>query len=412
MEKLLSVILGGGQGSRLYPLTLVRSKPAVSFAGKYRLVDIPISNCINSGIRRIFILTQFNSASLNHHIARTYRFDAFSGGFLEILAAQQSYENLDWYQGTADAVRKHLHRFLRADWDDILILAGDQLYKMDFRYLHRMHIEMQADLTIVSIPVNREDASRFGIMKVNEDGFVTDFIEKPGMEIDLSGFRSETSSKPGKPFLASSGIYIFRKKSLEEILSEPGKIDFGKDIIPGVIKSHKVATYPFNDYWEDIGTIRSFFEANLRFCDHEPPLDLFTRKDRFFTRPRFLPGSTIQNTRLNKTVLSEGCRIYSADISQSVIGIRSFIDAGSTLERVVMMGADFYGESDETRQSPGIGKNCIIKNAILDKNVSIGDNCIIENNKRIKDIDGDGYCIRDGIIIMPKNSVIKPGTEI
>ncbi len=412
MEKVLGVILGGGQGTRLYPLTSIRSKPAVPFAGKYRLVDIPISNCINSGVRRIFVLTQFNSASLNHHIVRTYRFDSFSGGFLEVLAAQQTYENLDWYQGTADAVRKHIHRLLRRDWDDILILAGDQLYRMDFRYLHKLHHELQADVTVAAVPTTREDASRLGIMQVDEDGLVVDFAEKPGPGKDLDRFAADPPYSPGKPFLASTGIYLFRRESLAEMLEEPGWIDFGSDILPGTIRSHRVVAYPFSDYWEDIGTIKSFFEANLAFCRADPVLDLFTRRNRFFTRPRFLPGSVVQDSRLDRTLLCEGGRITDSEIRESIIGIRSILQEGSSLEKVVMMGADIYEESSGDNVPLGIGRNCRIRNAILDKNARIGDGVNICNEEGMIEADGDGYLIRDGITIVPKNAVIEPGTTI
>ena len=412
MEKVLGVILGGGQGTRLYPLTSIRSKPAVPFAGKYRLVDIPISNCINSGIKRIFVLTQFNSASLNHHIVRTYRFDSFSGGFLEVLAAQQSYDNLDWFQGTADAVRKHVRRILRSRWDDILILAGDQLYRMDFRYLHKLHIELQADVAIAAVPVTREEASRLGIMKVDEDGVVTGFAEKPGPGEELDRFAADPPYSPGKPFLASTGIYMFRKESLGEMLDKPGWIDFGRDIIPGTIHSHRIVAYTFTKYWEDIGTIKSFFETNLQFCRADPVLNLFTRRNRFFTRPRFLPGSVVQDSRLDAALLCEGCRITDSEVSESTIGIRSIVRAGSVLEKVVMMGADIYEDSPGEGVPLGIGRNCRIRNAILDKNARIGDGVSILNEEGLQEADGDGYMIRDGVIIVPKNAVIESGTTI
>lgn len=412
MEKLLAVILGGGQGTRLYPLTRNRSKPAVPIGGKYRLVDIPISNCINSGIRRIFVLTQFNSASLNHHIARSYRFDAFSGGFVEVLAAQQTYENRDWFQGTADAVRQHLSRFMRGDWENILILAGDQLFKIDFKYMFTIHREMDADVTIASVPTSRSEASRFGIMKTDEDGILVDFAEKPESESDLERLCIYPPPAEGKPYLASAGIYLFKKEVLAGMLDVAGRIDFGKDIIPESLHTHRVAAYVFNDFWEDIGTIKSFFTSNLLLAAKHPILKLFNQDERFFTRARHLPGSVLHNVSVDKSLICEGSRLYDSGIKESVIGIRSIVRSGSSLERVIMMGADIYEDETGADIPLGIGKNVTIKNAILDKNVRIGDGTVIENKMGLEDHDGEGYCIKDGIIVLAKNARIPPGTVI
>ncbi len=419
-DKTLALILGGGAGSRLYPLTRNRSKPAVGIGGKYRLIDIPISNCLNSKLRRMFVLTQYNSASLNAHIMNTYNFDMFSRGFVNILAAEQTPTSKDWFRGTADAVRQSLHHLQGHEYEDLLILSGDQLYQMDFRKLAKFHRSSDADVTIATIPVNVKDASGFGIMKVDEDSMIKDFIEKPDKK-ELEDWESvvpEKAKKKKKVYLASMGIYIFNKLTLEKLFADhPDAIDFGKEIIPQAIEEgYRVASFPFEGYWTDIGTISSFFEANLELADNLPDFNLFDEEHPIYTRPRLLGSSRFFGTRLSKTVVAEGCFIHADSIEESVIGIRSRIGAGSTVKRTVMMGNDYFEPLeqviDPTVTPMGVGEDCIIENAILDKDCRIGDNVIIRGHKNLADEKAENYTIKDGIVIVHKGALISNGSRI
>jgi len=414
------LILGGGAGSRLYPLTKDRSKPAVPIGGKYRLIDIPISNCINSGVKRMFVLTQFNSASLNQHIKNTYNFDAFSRGFVDILAAEQTPSNSNWYQGTADAVRQSMHHLKTHDYDYILILSGDQLYQMDFKAMAEYHIEQKAELTIATIPVDKRDATEFGIMKVNKKGLIDNFIEKPKSNV-LSEWQSEVGKaekKSGKVYLASMGIYIFNKKTLEDLFKEnPEATDFGKNIIPEALKSGRVAaSYQYNGYWTDIGNIRSFYEANLDMTENLPKFNLFDNHKIIYTRPRLLPPTKFFGTTFKKSVVAEGCIIHAKKIEGSLIGIRSRIGEKTEIKNAILMGNDFYQTLEElvlSKEIPmGIGKNCQIEKAIIDKNSCIGDNVIIKGGDHLKNTEEEAYSIVDGIIVVKKGAVVKSGTII
>lgn len=424
-SNILSVIMGGGQGTRLFPLTRDRSKPAVPLAGKYRLVDIPISNCINSGLKRVYLLTQFNSASLHRHISQSYKFDHFSGGFVEILAAEQTFSDTSWYQGTADAVRKNLVHFLNHDFDYILILSGDQLYRMDFRSIIAAHIENQADLTIATIPVGRKDAQSLGIMQIDETSRITRFVEKPTDPAVLDSLRLEKSLyepleiKDDKEcYLASMGIYLFSREVLLKLLDNT-LTDFGKHIIPGAITTHKVYAHVFQGYWEDIGTIRSFFEANLDLVAELPRFNFFDMSAPVFTRPRFLPASKINGAEINHAIVSDGCIINRCNINTSIVGVRSHISEGCQLFRTIAMGSDYYESENSIRQYEsrglprvGIGRNTRIDNAIIDKNARIGDNCVISSTGKPDRVDHPLYYIRDGIVIIPKNGIIPHGTVI
>jgi len=417
-SKVLAIILGGGQGSRLHPLTETRSKPAVPIAGKYRLVDIPISNCINSNIKRMFVLTQFNSASLNRHIKDTYHFSFFSSAFVDVLAAEQTPGNSKWFQGTADAVRQSMHHFLRHDFDHALILSGDQLYQMDYDEMIQKHIESDAKISIATIPVNAKDATSFGILKTNEKNDITSFIEKPAEEL-LPDWTSEVSPQmknEGRNYLASMGIYVFNRDLLVELMKNPDTNDFGKEIIPQAIGKHKVISHQFEGYWTDIGNIDSFFEANLALTDDFPKFDLYSKERRIYTHARMLPTTKISGTILDKTVIADGCIINAGKIEHSVIGIRSRIDSESTVINTYMMGSDFYQPLeeiiDENKTSMGIGKRCFIKNAILDKNCSIGDDVRIKGGKHLADDETETYAIRDGIVVIKKGAVIQNGFTI
>ena len=418
-NKVLAIILGGGQGSRLYPLTETRSKPAVPIAGKYRLVDIPISNCINADIKRIFVLTQFNSASLNRHIKDTYHFSFFSSAFVDVLAAEQTPSNKGWFQGTADAVRQSMHHFLRYDFEYVLILSGDQLYQMDYDLMIDAHIQNNAEISIATIPVNGKDATSFGILKADEDNVVTSFIEKPDASL-LPEWTSEVSNdmkNEGRNYLASMGIYIFNRKLLVELMNDPSTIDFGKEIIPQSIDTHKTLSYQYEGYWTDIGNIDSFFEANIGLTDDIPKFDLYDKTKRIYTHARMLPTTKISGTTLNKTVIAEGCIIGAAKIEQSVIGVRSRIGAESTVINTYMMGSDYYETLEEIenykiRILMGIGERCFIKNAILDKNCRIGDNVRINGGKHLEDKETDMYVIKEGIVVIKKGAVIPVGYVI
>lgn len=420
-SEMVCFILGGGAGTRLFPLTDKRSKPAVPIGGKYRLIDIPVSNCLNSGVHRIFVLTQFNSASLNQHIKNTYNFDIFSSGFVDILAAEQTrHKGEGWFRGTADAVRqcmKHLNKF---EYKNILILSGDQLYQMDLKRFNNYHNDSKADITIATIPVNAKDATGFGIMKVGKNGFVNDFVEKPESSM-LKGWASKVSKhaeKQDKHYLASMGIYLFSKDALQKVLQDyPDATDFGKEIIPQMIKKKAdVASYSYEGYWEDIGTIRSFFEANIALTDNIPEFNLHDSKNSVFTHPRMLPPTKLFGTIINKVLLSEGCIILAKRIETSVIGIRTRILEGTVLKNAVLFGNDKYESMDELlydgKVNMGIGKNCHIENAIIDKDCRISDNVKIIGHDDLEDKETDTYVIRDGVIVIRKGVTIKAGTHI
>ena len=423
--RVLSIILGGGKGTRLYPLTKERSKPAVSFGGKYRIVDIPISNCINSGYKKIYLLTQFNSASLHLHISNSYNFDRFSGGFVEILAAEQTLEHSGWYEGTADAVRKNFIHFKTQKPTHYIILSGDQLYKMDLRAFMDAHIKSGADVTIATTAVNRRDASGFGIMKIDQNNRVKAFMEKPKPDQNIDDWKIPAEARgslpPEKEYLASMGIYIFNANTMEEcLLGENAKYtDFGKEILPLAIGKKKINSYVFDGYWEDIGTIRSFYEANIALCEPYPTFDFFGETKPIYTHMRNLPPSKINKADVNASLISEGCIITKAKLNKSVVGVRSIINDGSELDGVIMMGADFYDSEEEkkaaTDKKPatGIGKNCKIANTIIDKNARIGDNCKIGiSGKKYEDGDHGVFYSADGIIVIRKGAVIPAGTEI
>jgi glucose-1-phosphate adenylyltransferase len=422
-KSVVAVILGGGAGSRLYPLTASRSKPAVPIAGKYRLVDIPISNCINSHINRMFVLTQFNSASLNKHIKNTYHFSAFSTGFVDILAAEQTPDNPGWFQGTADAVRQSLRHISNLEFEYILILSGDQLYQMDFSEMLNNHIKNEADISIATIPVDERDAPEFGILKSNEAGMITSFIEKPKKEI-LPDWVSDTGTEmqqKGKHYLASMGIYIFSKQVLYKLLNEvhPTATDFGKEIIPNSIVSFKVASYQYEGYWTDIGNIHSFFEANLSLTDDIPPFNLFDNNKTVYSRARMLPPAKISGTTLEKTVIAEGSIINASRIEQSVVGIRSRIGHGTTVVNTYIMGNDYYETIDEMEVNTkkglpmiGIGERCYIKDAIIDKNCRIGNDVRINGGKHLANTDHSLYSVKDGIIVVKKTAVLPDGFVI
>jgi glucose-1-phosphate adenylyltransferase len=424
-KKVLSVILGGGAGTRLFPLTKDRAKPAVPLAGKYRLVDIPISNCINSDLRNIYVLTQFQSASMHKHISGSYKFDPFTGGFVEILAAQQTFSDTSWWHGTADAVRKNLMHFLTHAPEYILILSGDQLYRMDFRQILQQHQDTGARITVATIPVVRRDASSLGIMQMDADHLIHRFVEKPKDEAVLDSLRMPLDSYGSlgiagdqELFLASMGIYVFNRDVLVQLLDND-QSDFGKHIIPNAIASESVYSYVFQGYWEDIGTIRAFFEAHLDLAAELPRFSFFDMSAPIFTRPRWLPGSKINGGTFDHAMLCDGCIINGAHIEHSVIGIRSIIESGAKISRTVMMGCDYY-ESMESIQDHeakgvpriGIGKNARIENAIIDKNARIGDDVVISPEGKADSVDHPMFFIRDGIVIIPKNAVIPSGTVI
>ena len=429
MRNVLAIVLGGGQGSRLYPLTKLRAKPAVPIAGKYRLIDIPVSNSINSGIQKIYVLTQFNSASLNRHIGLTYQFGPLSGGFVEVLAAQQTQENSNWFQGTADAVRQCLTQIRELKVSDILILSGDHLYRMDYGTFINEHRESGADITIPVLGVEEDKASSFGLLKINNENEVLEFQEKPkgdalkAMQVDTTILGLNEVEAGQRPYIASMGIYAFKRDVLMDLLdTHPDQFDFGKEIIPAAIQEKDVKTFLYDDYWEDIGTIRSFFEANLALLEEPSPKFSFYDPDApIFTRQRFLPPSKIINSEIDQSMISEGCLVYNSTIKHSLIGIRSRIKSGCHIENTLIMGVD-YLVSENDRQADiehdlvpiGIGENCVIKNAIVDKNARIGDNVHITNEKNVQELDQEskGYYIRDGVVVVLKNASIESGTVI
>lgn len=419
----VAVIMGGGAGTRLHPLTLDRAKPAVPLAGKYRLVDIPISNCLNSGLRKIYLLTQFNSSSLHRHIQRTYKFDEFSDGYVEIMAAQQTPDKTTgWYQGTADAVRRNLRHLDNEAHDLVLILSGDQLYRMDYREILAHHIARQADITVATLPVRRAEARGFGIMQIGPDSQIVRFVEKPKEDPVLDGLRLDARMRERMGiqadedmFLASMGIYVFNRDTLKAALDNE-RIDFGKDIIPSSMQKHSVFAYVFEGYWEDIGTIKAFFNANLDLCAPLPKFNLFDRIRPIYTRPRYLPASKCHGGRLKDAVLADGCIIGDATLTRALLGIRSVIGSGVTMEEVVMMGADYY-DDQQTRPFPdapplGVGDGTLVRRAIIDKNVRIGRGCVITPEGKEPHGDHPLFCVRDGIIVIPKGTIIPDGTKL
>ena len=426
--KLLAVILGGGAGNRLFPLTQQRSKPAVPLGGKYRLVDIALSNCINSDILRTFVLTQYNSASLNRHIAQTYRFSQFSNGFVEILAAEQTPESPQWFQGTADAVRQVLPHI--RDWgiDTLLILSGDHLYRMDYREFLERHHATNADVTVSVIPCEPRVASEFGLLKIDETGRIVEFKEKPkgddllSMQVDTTKLGLDANEAQRRPFLASMGIYVFKYDELERLLGEDSeRIDFGKHVIPAAIQSRHVEAYMFDAYWEDIGTIGAFYRANLDLTSKIPKFNLFDAEAPVFTRARYLPPSKVEESEINDSIIGDGCIMTGAKVNNSVVGVRSRISKGVQMEASYMMGADYYQTFEDMRTDVskglprvGIGEGTVIKHAIIDKNARIGKNVRLLNEAGVVEIDGPGgaYFIRDSIIIVPKNAIIADGTVI
>lgn len=422
-QSVLAVILGGGAGTRLFPLTASRSKPAVPIAGKYRLVDIPISNCINSGINRMFVLTQFNSASLNKHIKNTYHFSAFSTGFVDILAAEQTPDNPGWFQGTADAVRQSLRHISNLEYDYILILSGDQLYQMDFGDMLKNHISSQTDISIATIPVDDRDAPEFGILKTNEENVITSFIEKPKKDI-LPEWVSDTGAEMqsiGRNYLASMGIYIFNKKILDKLLNEahPKATDFGKEIIPDSIENYKVSSFQYDGYWTDIGNIYSFYEANLALTQEIPPFNLFDNTKTVYSRARMLPPAKISGTTLEKTIIAEGSIIHASRIEQSVVGIRSRIGHGTTVVSTYIMGNDYYETIEEMEINTskglpkiGIGERCYIKDAIIDKNCRIGNDVRINGGSHLANTDHPLYTVKDGIVVVKKTAILPDGFVI
>jgi glucose-1-phosphate adenylyltransferase len=425
-SSVLSIIMGGGAGTRLFPLTKERAKPAVPLAGKYRLVDIPISNCINSDLKRIYLLTQFNSASLHRHISQSYKFDQFSSGFVEVLAAEQTFADTSWYQGTADAVRKNLVHLLNHDFEYVLILSGDQLYRMDFRKVIRQHIESAAELTIATIPVHRREAAGLGIMQIDRERRITRFVEKPkdpdvqdSLKIPRDMYEFLEISGDGEDLLlASMGIYIFNRDVLLKLLDN-SLTDFGKHIIPAAIDTHRVFSYVFQGYWEDIGTIRAFFEANLDITSELPRFNFFDMTAPIFSRPRWLPASKINGARIDHAIISDGCIITHADIHQSIIGIRSIVSPGVHLHRTIVLGSDYYESAASIKENEvvgnpriGIGSNTRIDNAIIDKNARIGNDVAISPANKPENMDHPMYNVRDGIVIVPKNGVVPHGTVI
>jgi glucose-1-phosphate adenylyltransferase len=422
MDRVLAVILGGGAGTRLFPLTAQRAKPAVPLGGKYRLVDVPISNCINSGCNRIFVVTQYNSASLNDHIARSYLFDRFRGGFVTVLAAEQTPTSEHWYQGTADAVRQSNLHIRSYAHEQVLILSGDQLYTMDYRLLLEHHKKTGADVTVAATPVTAADAPGFGILKTDADHRITEFYEKPARD-DLAGKESPVEPEmqdAGRIYLASMGIYIFDCQVLQELLDAwPDANDFGKHVIPRAIQERKVVSYPFKGYWNDIGTVRSFFETNLMLTDPKPAFNLFDEQMPLYTNARLLPPAKITRSRIDSSIIGEASVIIDSDVTQSVIGIRSYLGARTRIHRTVMMGADYYRWEDPASRSrvegpdhPGIGEDTRVEGAIIDKNASVGDGCTITNERGIQEGEGPGFYIRDGIVVIVKNAEIPGGTVI
>ncbi len=419
----MTIILGGGSGTRLFPLTRLRSKPAVPLAGKYRLIDIPISNSINSGMSRIMVLTQFNSASLNRHVSSAYGFDRFNHGFVTILAAEQTHASPDWFQGTADAVRQVLPHIRARRHSYALILSGDQLYRMDFRHMLQHHVDRKAEVTIATIPVTAEEAPGLGILKMNKANDVIDFVEKPSSD-NLGGLESEVSEemqRQGRTYLGSMGIYIFNQEVLDdELSSRPEVKDFGNELIPDAIGRYRVVSYPFEGYWSDIGTIRSFYEANLSLAGPSPLFDMFDPTAPIYTNPHILPPAKILDSTIHHSLIAEACIILNSEISDSVIGIRSYIGSDVKISKSIVLGMEYYSWHDRSVRdvgldgpdNPGIGTGSVIENTIIDLNVRVGDGCVIRNHAGVDHADGDNYYIREGIVVLPKNAVLPAGTVI
>jgi glucose-1-phosphate adenylyltransferase len=418
LQQTLAIIMGGGAGTRLFPLTKDRAKPAVPLGGKYRIVDIPISNCLNSGLRSIYVLTQFNSMSLHRHIQASYKFDNFSRSFVDILAAQQTPAGSQWYQGTADAVRQNMRYFLERPYNYYLILSGDQLYRMDFRALLHQHIRSGAEITLATKPVHRNEVSEFGIMHSGVDRRITRFVEKPADEAVLGEMRMSRelldaigSDQEEDLYQASMGIYVFNRQVLIACL-ENNLVDFGKDVIPNAIKDQHVSAFIYQGYWEDIGTIRAFYEANLDLTDIVPEYSFFEPDAPIFTHPRFLPGSKINGATLRQSIIADGCIISDAHLERCVVGIRSVIQSGATIRNTIVMGADYFeldSATESARPPIGIGRNCVIERTIIDKNARIGDGVIISPEGKPAHVDAENYFIRDGIVVVPKNAVIPAG---
>jgi glucose-1-phosphate adenylyltransferase len=414
----LTVVLGGGRGSRLHPLTSKRAKPAVPLAGKYRLIDIPISNAINSGLRQIFVLTQFNSASLNSHIATTYRFDPFSTGYVMVLAAEQTASSGRWYQGTADAVRQQLHRFFRAGIEKLMILAGDHLYRMDYGEMLARHEETGAEITVAAIPVDRSGCSGFGVLACDAKGIVHSFREKPADDEDLTGIETPASLRKEwgmgeRRFLASMGVYVFDLHVLQELLEDESLDDFGGDVLPKAIHEKRVVAHLFDGYWGDIGTIGAFYEANLALCGEDSPFRFFHPEAPIYTRPRFLPPSVIRKASIEQTMIADGCQIVGARVTHSIVGLRSTLQLGCDVRDSIVMGADYY-ETDQNRGQPpiGIGPGASIRHAIIDKNARIGPGAVIHGDPQRRDETHAGWCVRDGIVVVEKNAVIPEQTRL
>ncbi|HIK15218.1 MAG TPA: glucose-1-phosphate adenylyltransferase [Leptolyngbyaceae cyanobacterium M33_DOE_097] len=431
MKRVLSIILGGGAGTRLYPLTKLRAKPAVPIAGKYRLIDIPVSNCINSSIYKIYVLTQYNSASLNRHLTRAYNFSGFSEGFVEVLAAQQTPENPNWFQGTADAVRQYLWLFMEWDVDEILILSGDHLYRMDYGDFIQRHRETGADITISVVPMDQKRASDFGLMKIDEHGRITNFSEKPkgdalkAMQVDTSVLGLSSTEAAQYPYIASMGIYVFKKEVLKRLLQRsPEQTDFGKEIIPNASADHNLQAYLFTGYWEDIGTIESFYLANLALTQQpRPPFSFYDEKAPIYTRHRYLPPSKLLDCNVRESIISEGCILKNCSINHSVLGVRSRVESGCVIEDTLIMGADYYqplverpGDPVNNRDTPslGIGPDSTVRRAIIDKNARIGSNVRIINKDNVEEAQREdlGFYIRSGIVVVLKGAVIPDGTII
>jgi glucose-1-phosphate adenylyltransferase len=417
MDDVLAVILGGGRGSRLFPLTLHRSKPAVPIAGKYRLIDIPVSNCLNSNLRRIFVLTQYNSESLNKHLNSTYKFDIFSSAFVTVLAAEQTEESPDWFQGTADAVRQSLRHLRTQGFRDALILSGDQLYQMDYRKMLETHRRHVADATVAVTPVTAEQAPAFGILKMNRQGRIVHFEEKPGPE-RLADLVSHLPSI-GPTYLASMGIYLFGREALERSLKDPALVDFGRHVIPSALGEMRVHAHPYRGYWEDVGTIASYYQANLALCQPVPPFDFYEASRPVYTHPRFLPATKVEHCVVTSALISEGSIVVGAQVERSLIGIRSRIGRGTQVRDSLILGADYYETLDEIERANarglpplGIGADTVIEKAIVDKNARIGRGVRIVNQAQERDKDGIGYYIRDGIVVVPKQAIIPEGTVI
>lgn len=415
MNDVLTLILGGGRGNRLFPLTHQRSKPAVPIGGKYRLIDIPISLCLHAGLQRIFVLTQFNSASLNRHIAQTYRLDVFSGGFVEIIAAEQTPDSQDWFQGTADAVRQAARHFQDYDAEYFLILAGDHIYRMDFCELIDAHIESQADITIAAQPVSAADATGMGIFRFDQGGQITAFEEKPDAERlkaignSVPHGASFARTTADTPFVASMGIYVFSRDVLLDLITNTPGIDFGKELIPAALGTHRVHAHFYRGFWADVGTVRAFYDANLALTRRPAPFSFFDARRPIYTRPRFLPGTRADGCRIDRSIVAEGCDLDSCTIEESVVGIRMSVRPGATIRRSVLLGADAYEEPGTHRVPLGIGRDVVLDGVIVDKNARIADGVRLVNDAGVDEADGDGYYIRSGIIVVPKGAVVTRG---